>query len=475
MHSPFVYPCILLVFSSPSFTLAPDKPKPISQTLAPYVKGQILVRIDPSFSKTAIEKAVGAQHVRSFSLIEGLGIYKFDPNIDVMDIIKALSVKSFVIYAEPDYIYRVAKTDSAGQNDPEYGRQWALENTGQMGGKADADINAELMWSMQKGSNDIVIGIIDTGIDYNHPDLAENVWKNPLEIPGNGVDDDYNGYVDDVHGINAIKNSGDPMDDNVHGTHVSGTIGAKGNNRLGVVGVAQSVQITACKFLSSNGTGSISDALQCMEYFAALKSRANSPVNIIATNNSWGGGGSSQAMLEAIQAHERLGILFIAAAGNDSGNNDSSSTFPANYGVANVISVAATDNNDRLATFSNYGKKSVHIAAPGVKILSTILNGKYGELSGTSMATPHVTGAVAIIAAQFQDLNYIGIKNLVMAGGQKIAAAANTTISGRRLIGADQNGVGSLTCSNQILSARKQPSNSNYSLNVGKSLFLSAI
>ncbi len=369
----------------------------------------------------------------------------------------------------------LAKIEDVAQNDPEYPKQWALENTGQAGGKPDADINAELMWNYQKGSRDIVVGIIDTGFDYTHPDLADNAWINPGEIPNNGIDDDYNGFVDDMHGINAINNTGNPMDDNVHGTHVSGTIGAKGNNRLGVVGVAQNIQIAACKFLSSTGTGSISDALQCMDYFAALKSRQNNPVNLIATNNSWGGGGSSQAMLDAIRAHERLGILFIAAAGNESSNNDSGSSYPANYNVSNVISVAATDNNDRLASFSNYGKKTVHVAAPGVKILSTILNGKFGELSGTSMATPHVTGLVAIIASQFKGIDYINIKNLVMAGGQKTLAASTTTISGRRLRGADLNGIGSLSCGDQIVSARKQPAGSNYSINLGKSLFLAAM
>ncbi|HXW53051.1 MAG TPA: S8 family serine peptidase, partial [Myxococcota bacterium] len=259
MHYLAVYFSILLLYALPSQTLAPDPhQQDFRPPLPPHVRGQILVRIDPNFSHVAgseIEKTVGAKLVHGYALVEGLGIYKFDPRRDVMEVVKSLSSKPFVLYAEPDYIYRVAKTDDAGQNDPEYPRQWALENTGQAGGKVDADINAELMWGYQKGSKDIVVGTVDTGFDFTHPDLVKNVWSNPGEIANNGVDDDNNGYVDDAHGINAINNTGNPMDDNVHGTHVSGIIGAEGNNRLGVVGVAQNVQIAACKFLSSNGTG----------------------------------------------------------------------------------------------------------------------------------------------------------------------------------------------------------------------------
>ena len=442
-----------------------------------FVPGRLLVKVDPDYSLdilSEIEKNLDAKRARSYSLVKGLYLYQFDPNINIKEAMKLFAGSRAVSYVEPDYIYRAAIIDKVSVNDPDFIRQWALENGGQNDGSQDADINAELMWSHQKGDHDIVIGIIDTGIDYNHPDLIANLWSNPLEIPNNNKDDDQNGYVDDIHGINAIKGNGDPFDDNRHGTHVAGTIGAVGNNNTGVVGVAQSVQISACKFLSSGGSGSISDAIECMDYFAKLKSRANNPLNLVATSNSWGGGGSSQAMLDAIKEHERLGILFIAAAGNEGNNNDIANSFPANYKVSNVISVAATDNKDLMASFSNFGRRSVHIGAPGVKILSTLPGNRYGELSGTSMATPHVSGLVAIIASQYPSLDYVGIKNLILTGGQKISATDEKTISGRRARGADEDGVGSLTCDDQKLVIRNQPTASVYRIPLGQSLFLSA-
>lgn len=443
----------------------------------PHVRGELLVRVDPHHSIEAlnrVERSIGVKSLHTFSLVPGLRLYQFDPSRDVDEVIRSFKEDRSVVYAEPNFLYQTAQTDGASVNDPEFARLWGLENKGQTGGKADADINAELMWTHQKGSKQVVIGIIDTGIDYTHPDLIDNLWVNANEIKGNGIDDDHNGYIDDIHGINTIKNTGNPLDDNVHGTHVAGTIGAAGNNSLGVVGVAQSVQIVACKFLSSGGSGSTSDAIKCMEYFVGLRSRENNPVNLVATNNSWGGGGSSQALLDAIKAHDRLGILFFAAAGNESNDNDVNDSYPANYDVPNVVSVAATDHNDRLATFSNYGKRKVHVAAPGVKILSTILGHKYGELSGTSMATPHVTGLAAVIASHYRDLDYRGIKNLVITGGQRIDATANTTISGRRIRGADVGGVGSLTCSNQALVVRKAPTATTHRVEIGKQVFLSA-
>jgi len=468
---------MFLLLSLPSFSIISKNDRSHSFESEPFVKGHVLVKIDMHHSvlaKARIEREFGMKNIENYSLVEGLGLYRFDPKIDVMEIVKQLSAKDYVIYAEPDYIYHVAD-QQAFVDDSEFPRQWALENKAQTGGKIDADINAELMWTYQKGSRNVVIGITDTGIDYTHPDLIDNLWRNGKEIPDNNVDDDQNGFVDDIFGINAIKKTGTPLDDNMHGTHVAGIIGAVGDNHLGVVGVAQQVQIAACKFLSSSGSGSLANALVCMEYFAALKSRADNPINLVATNNSWGGGGVSQSMLDAIKAHERLGILFIAAAGNDSSNNDNRDTFPANYNVANVISVAATDHNDRIATFSNYGKKTVHVAAPGVKVLSTILSQKYGELSGTSMAAPHVTGLSAVIASQFNELNYFGIKNLIMTGGQKTDATANTTISGKRIRGADENGIGSLTCNNQILVVRNQPTTTTHKIPLNKPFFLSAL
>lgn len=439
-----------------------------------YAKGRILVKIAPDHStkaQTRINGMLKAKKIKNFSLIDGLHLYEFDPSIDVMEAIRIVSADDSVVYAEPDYIYQAA----TAVNDPEYPRQWSLENTSQTSGTEDADINAEAMWAIELGKSEVVIGIIDTGVEYTHPDLKANMWSNPGEIAGNSKDDDQNGFTDDIHGINTIKNDGDPLDDNRHGTHVAGTIGASGNNELGVVGVAQHIQMAACKFLSKSGSGTISDAIECMQYFADLKSRKTNPVNLVATNNSWGGGGFSQSMLDAIKAHERLGILFIAAAGNATNNNDNNSFYPATYDVANVISVASTDHNDNLSYFSNYGKKTVHVAAPGSSILSTVLNGEYGSLSGTSMAAPHVTGLAAVVSSHFPDLNYTGIKNLVISGGEKISGLRGKTISGRRIRGADTGGVGSLTCSDQILVVKNQSLALSQTIILGDTLALSAL
>lgn len=433
-----------------------------------YAPGRLLVKVDNNQIHTlnATAQAIGAKSIRSFSVVSGLNLYEFDENIKVEEVKRAFLENPAVLYAEPDYYYSNEQV-----SDPEYVNQWALENSGQTGGLNDVDINAEKMWQISTGSKDVVIGIIDTGVDYNHPDLQANLWRNPGEIPGNGRDDDGNGYSDDIYGLNAIKNNGDPFDDNMHGTHVAGTIGAATNNDVGVAGVAQQVQMASCKFLNAGGSGVSSDAVECMEYFAKLK---RSGINIIATNNSWGGGSASQSMSDAIKTHEELGILFIAAAGNESNNNDVNPRYPCNYPHANVVSVAATDHKDRLASFSNYGKKMVHVAAPGVDILSTLPNNRYGELSGTSMAAPHVSGLAAVIAAHDPSLEPVGIKNLLITGGQKIAAAKDTTISGRRIRGADENGVGSLTCHDQVLSARTEPSSPSVRIGVGEKILLSA-
>lgn len=445
-----------------------------TKDVLPYKEGRLLVRVLDGSPEDALEGTaafLGAEAIRSYSLVPGLWLFTYDESIYIEDAIEEFSNNPFVLYAEPDYIYHAA----VAPNDPRYPELWAMENTGQTGGLVDADVNAESMWQIEDGDPRVVIAVIDTGIDYTHADLIPNVWSNSQETPGDGIDNDGNGYIDDIHGVNAILNNGDPRDDNSHGTHVSGTIGADGNNSLGVVGMAQDAQIVACKFLNSGGSGGISDAIQCMDYLARLKTRTVDPVNIVASNNSWGGGSFSQAMYDAIKAHQNLGILFVAAAGNSAKDTDTTIFYPAGYELQNLISVAATDHNDRLATFSNYGHRTVHVAAPGVRILSTIPNQGYASYSGTSMASPHVTGLIAIIKSRFPALDYRGIKNLVMASGSPIAAAQNTTISGRRIRGADSNGTGALTCVNQVVSSRLRPIANTASLNVGDEILLSAI
>lgn len=328
--------------------------------------------------------------------------------------LQALSVlhnHPLIDYAEPNYLQYVDQTP----NDPNFSQLWGLNNTGQTGGINDADIDAPEAWNISTGSSEIIVGVIDTGIDYDHKDLAVNIWSNPEEIPGNGIDDDANGYVDDVHGINSITGTGDPMDDHYHGTHCSGTIGAVGNNTIGVVGVNWTVKLIGLKFLDSGGSGWTDDAIECINYAVALK---NSGVNIRVLSNSWGGGGYSQALADAIDVADNAGILFVAAAGNSSLNNDIIPHYPSSYTNDNILSVASIDHNDELSYFSNYGPESVDLGAPGSSILSTVPDNSYSTLSGTSMATPHVSGAAALLLSVNDQLSVQQLKSLLMDYGE---------------------------------------------------------
>ncbi|MDP7269578.1 MAG: S8 family peptidase, partial [Pirellulales bacterium] len=246
-------------------------------------------------------------------------------------------------YIQPNYTFTI---DATIPNDPNFANLWGLNNTGQSGGTADADIDAPEAWDIQTGT-DILIGVIDTGIDYTHPDLVNNIWTNPGEIAGNGIDDDANGYVDDVHGYDFAYGDSDPMDGNGHGTHCAGTIAAQGNDSTGVAGINWDAQLMALKFLDDYGYGSTYNALLAVEYATMMGARI--------TNNSWGGGGYDSALYDAIAAAGVANSLFVAAAGNASTNNDSSAKYPASYDLDNIIAVASTDHNDAMSYFSNYG------------------------------------------------------------------------------------------------------------------------
>ena len=292
-------------------------------------------------------------------------------------------------------------------------------------------INATGAWNLTTGSRSVVVGVIDTGIDYTHPDLAANMWRNPGEIAGNGIDDDRNGFVDDIYGYNFVNNNGNPMDDNSHGTHVSGTIAAVGNNSQGVAGVNWNTSLMALKFLDSNGSGYISDAIRAVNYATMMKSRYG--VNVRVLNNSWGGGGYSASLDSAIQASNNAGILFVAAAGNSGTNNDTTAQYPANYSSPNVISVAATDQNDQLASFSCYGATTVDLAAPGVSIYSTVPNNRYAVYSGTSMATPHVSGVAALAWAYKPNATVAEIRNALLQGVDHVSSLTGKVATGGRL------------------------------------------
>ena len=321
-------------------------------------------------------------------------------------------------------------------NDPDFGKLYGLHNSGDNGGAAGADIKALDAWGISTGSQSVLVGVIDTGIDYTHPDLALNYWTNPgetgLDANGNdkatnGVDDDGNGYVDDFRGWNFVANTNDPMDDNEHGTHVAGTIGARGNDGVGIVGVNWRVSLVAIKFLADDGSGTLVNAVKSVEYATAL--------GVTITNNSWGSTAGSETLAAAIAAANDKGILFVAAAGNVLGGNDNdvSPYFPASFDLPNIISVAATDRADVLAEFSCWGKKSVDIAAPGVDIYSSVPLAKYAVLSGTSMASPHVAGVAALVKARFPDATAAEIKAHILNSVDPLPAVTGKTTSGGRL------------------------------------------
>ncbi len=329
-----------------------------------------------------------------------------------IEAVKTSEVAADVVYLEPDYIVHTMLDPS----DPSFGDGdlWGLDNAGQEDGLADIDIDAPEGWGVRTDAGEIVVAVIDTGINYLHTDLASNIWVNPLEIAGNGIDDDGNGWVDDVHGINPVAGTGDPFDDNGHGTHCSGTIGAEGNNSAGVVGVAWDVQLMGLKFLAADGGGKTSDAIVCIEY--ALEMGAD------LMSNSWGGGGYSQALYDAISVAKENGVAFVAAAGNAASDNDDAPSYPASYDLDNVVAVASVDRHGELSGFSNYGLDSVDLAAPGTDILSTWIGGdeEYNMISGTSMAAPHVSGVLALLLAQYPESGLDEQLGRLHYGGKRI-------------------------------------------------------
>ena len=387
---------------------------------------------------TALENSAGPGKVEAVRHLgkDGLLLLRSAEGIKFNAVRKALRDAAGLGLAsvEPDF---ALWTEATTPNDTLYsGHQYGLHNTGQTGGVADADIDAPEAWDLARGSSSVVVGVIDSGIDYTHPDLAANVWRNPGEIAGNGIDDDANGYTDDIHGYDFINNDPNPMDDNGHGTHVAGTIAAAGNNGVGVTGTAWNTQVMALKFLAADGAGSLSAALAAINY--ATKMRSTYGVNVRVTNNSWGGGGYSSILHDAIARSATAGILFVAAAGNGGAdaigdNNDLYAEYPAGYSVDNVLSVAATDHNDRLASFSNYGATSVDLAAPGVNIASTYPGNQYVYLSGTSMATPHVSGVAALAWSYNPSATYQTVRSAILNGVDVVTSLAGKVATGGRL------------------------------------------
>lgn len=323
-------------------------------------------------------------------------------------------------YIEPNYIVSVGRKLSGAPSDSAFKKQWGLYNST----KKSEDINAMKAWEITEGSEEIRVAVIDTGVDYTHPDLASQIAINVSEKNGQaGVDDDGNGFIDDIYGYNFSAKTADPMDGHGHGTHCAGVIGAA-RNGTGIVGVMSKVKIIPIKFLSDSGSGETIDAISAIDY--AIKRGAH------VMSNSWGGGDHEQALMDAITSARNAGITFVAAAGNEYSNNDETPAYPASYNVDNVISVGAFTSTGSKSSFSNHGIKSVHVFAPGSNVYSTVNRGGYQSMSGTSMATPHVAGIVGLMLSKEPNLTPAEIRErLIRTSNQTAQLKSYSQSNGR--------------------------------------------
>jgi len=393
------------------------------------VSGEILVGFGPGTSSADRERVAGRAQAAgrerltsSDARAERFRLKAGRRNSDAIDAVRA---DAAVAYAEPNWKLSAV----ASSNDP----YWT---NGSLWGMGDGfGSQASTAWaSNHTGSAGVYVGVIDEGIQYTHPELDGNVG-NPRELAGNGRDDDGNGYVDDHFGYDFANNDTQVYDGGTqgklddHGTHVSGTIGGEGGNGAGVAGVNWDVTLISGKFLGRNG-GTTANAVRAVDYFTGLK-KGGLPV--VATNNSWGGGGYSQALYEAIARANAADILFVAAAGNSGTNNDTTASYPSNYSLANVIAVAAIDRNGALASFSQYGRTTVDLGAPGVGVWSTTAFNTYSSYSGTSMATPHVTGAAALYKSTHPSATGAEIKSEILTSATPTASLSGKTVTGGRL------------------------------------------
>jgi len=407
-----------------------------------YVEGELLVKFKPGVkasSSLRSHQAVGAQVKQKFTVVPNLEHVILPEGLPVKDALAQYLSDPNVEIAEPNYIRHATETIP---NDQLFGEQWSLRNTSTFGaGTEPADIKALLAWDITQGSHDTVIAILDTGIDYDHVDLVENIWRNWGETSCvDGIDNDNNGYIDDCVGwdfttceefdqsgacVTAKTEDNDPDDWDGHGTHVAGIVGAHTNNRTGIAGVMWHVQLMPIKMLNDQGLGTTADGIQAINYVVNMKNRG---VNIKAINASYGGSTFSTLEMQAIYVADLTSILFVAAAGNNGENNDFFPEYPASYRcdfiidpyvcVSNIISVAATDQNDRKASFSNWGQYSVHLGAPGVYIISTVPGDVYftqeGFANGTSMAAPHVTGVAGLVWNYYYYFNHSQVRGMII-------------------------------------------------------------
>jgi subtilisin family serine protease len=411
----------------------------------------VLERVKQGTSVEAIESIAASHHddvLDEVEAVSGLAVIEDEDGLSAESVAEEYRALPGVEYAEPDYQIKlepelgevrhfnsseeVAAARLNGPNDPMFAEQWALQNTGQDGGKAGADVSALRAWEKTKGSERVVVAVLDSGVDYTHPDLINNIWVRPPDMAA--YSDEELGEFDDVHGFSAIGGEedadDDPMDQNGHGTHCAGIVGAEGDNGEGIAGINWKVEIMPLKFMNANGSGTTADAVKAINY---VINRKRAGVNVRVISASWGSTMKSKALEDVIRKAGDEGILFVAAAGNSSADSDKSPHYPAGYDLPNVISVAALDRSDQLASFSNYGARSVHVAAPGAQILSTWLKGSFEEHSGTSMATPLVAGEAALILSAEPNLSVKELRERILGAVDKLDALNGKVVSGGRI------------------------------------------
>jgi subtilisin family serine protease len=409
----------MVLMQLPSVIVAPQAQNKASGEN--YVAGELLVKFKTETAQRnsdSIHERIGARVIKEFS-DSGWQHVSLPEGLSVSDAIRRYKEEPGVAEAQPNFVYRI----NLMPNDPQIGSLYGMMK-----------INAPIAWNTTTGDSSVVVVDIDTGIDYNHEDLAANVWTNPGEIAGNGVDDDANGYVDDIHGYDFNNMDSDPFDGNDHGSHTAGTIGAVGDNGTGVAGVNWDVKIIALKTHTDIvGASTSVMVISAFNYATMMKNRG---INIRVTSSSWGGppesGTYDQALKDAIDATGRAEILNVFAAGNDDLDNDLTPTYPGSYNSPSILAVAASDSSDNKASFSSYGLTAVDVAAPGVNILSTVPGG-YASFSGTSMATPHTAGAAALLSSAHPSLSAASIKATLMNTVDVLPQWSGVTVTGGRI------------------------------------------
>jgi subtilisin family serine protease len=388
------------------------------------VPGELVVSFTPEATATNEERAISRAGGDIEERIDSIDAAVVSVDPDRTDsVTKKLLRDRYVEHVEPNFVVRAARLP----NDKSFGEQWGLRNLGHFGGRAGADLGATEAWDVTVGGA-IPVAVVDTGVSFKHPDLVTNAWVNPGD-PLNGKDDDGDSFSDDLNGADFLNGDAIPEDDGGHGTHVAGIIGAQGNNAVGITGVNWEAQVMGLKFLDGNGEGNTADAANAIDYAIDHGARV--------INASWGGPAFSMALYSAIRRANENGVLFVAAAGNDGVNADSSPDYPAAFDLPNVISVAATDRSDRLLDFSNYGAKSVDLAAPGDDVYSTVplLSDPtgYAAYSGTSMAAPFVAGAAALYLSKFPQATHDQVRAALLGTVDRLPTLAGKTVTGGRL------------------------------------------